>query len=289
MPHTEHVLALTASFISAASTVLIQRGLRGSDAYAGFWVNLVVGAVGLWAAVFVTGGPGHVSATGIAFFVAAGVLGTFAGRLLRYVAIDKVGASVAAAVTNLNPLFAALLAIVLLGERVTVPTTIGTLVIVSGTVLLSGGVQRVGFRAGDIVIPLLSAACFGVVSVLRKLGLAQIGPVFGSAVNVTPALVGFTAFLLASGRGAIAPARGASLGYFIAAGVAENAAVFLNVVALSVGTVSVVAPLYGTAPIFVLLLSFLFLRGLDALTPRVVIGTLLIVVGVGLITALSGR
>src|ERR671934_262915 len=116
---------------------------------------------------------------------------------------------------------------------------IGTVVIVTGTVLLSGRGQRVGFRAWDIVFPLLSAACFGAVTVLRKIGLAQIGPAFGTAVNVTTALVAFTAFLLASGRGAIATCRGPSLTYFIAAGAAENAAVFLNILALSVGAESV--------------------------------------------------
>ena len=83
--------------------------------------------------------------------------------------------------------------------------------------------------------------------------------------------------------------RGRSLAYFVAAGVAENSAVFLNVVALSLSTVSVVAPLYGTAPIFVLFLSFFFLRGVETLSPRLILGTLLIVLGVYLITALSGR
>src|ERR671934_143667 len=150
---------------------------------------------------------------------------------------------------------------------------IGTVVIVTGTVLLSGRGQRVGFRAWDIVFPLLSAACFGAVTVLRKIGLAQIGPAFGTAVNVTTALVAFTAFLLASGRGAIATCRGPSLTYFIAAGAAENAAVFLNILALSVGAVSVVAPLYASAPIFVLFLSLLFLRGIDVVSARVVAGT----------------
>jgi uncharacterized membrane protein len=115
------------------------------------------------------------------------------------------------------------------------------------------------------------------------------GAVGGSAVNVSTALVAFTAFLLASGqRGAMA-CRGRTLTYFVAAGVAENAGVFLNVVALSLGTVSIVAPLYGSAPIFVLFLSLLFLRGVEALSGRIVVGTLLIVAGVYLITALSGR
>ena len=53
--------------------------------------------------------------------------------------------------------------------------------------------------------------------------------------------------------------------------------------------VSVVAPLYGTAPIFVLFLAPFFLRNVETLRVRVVVGTVLIVLGVYLITALTGR
>ena len=59
---------------------------------------------------------------------------------------------------------------------------------------------------------------------------------------------------------------------------------FLNIVALSLGQVSVVAPLYGTAPLFVLLMTFIFLRGLETLTWRIVVGSVLIVFGVYLLT-----
>ena len=61
---------------------------------------------------------------------------------------------------------------------------------------------------------------------------------------------------------------------------------FLLLEGLSRGTVSVVAPLASISPIFVLALSFLFLRGIDILNRRIVLGTLLIVSGVYLITAL---
>jgi uncharacterized membrane protein len=115
------------------------------------------------------------------------------------------------------------------------------------------------------------------------------GPVAGTAINVTAALIAFTGFLVVSGQRGAMVTRGRSLACFVAAGIAENAGVFLNIVALSVGAVSVVAPLYGTSPIFVLLLSFIFLRRLEPLTGRVIVGTLLIVLGVCLITALSGR
>ena len=281
-----HALALTAALSSASATILIRQGLRGSNTYTGFWINLAVGTLSLWAAVFLTGDTGRVSPAGLGFFVLAGLIGTIAGRLLRFVSIEKVGASVAAALLNLHPLIATGLAILLLGERVTIPIAAGTMVIVAGTVLLSSGGRRIGFRPWHLTLPVLSASCFGIVAILRKIGLSHTGAVIGSAINVTTALVAFTSFLLASGQRPAMSGPARSMAYFVAAGVTENTAVFLNVLALGMGTVSVVTPLYGVSPIFVLLLSWIFLRGFETLNARVVAGTLLIVLGVYLITAL---
>jgi uncharacterized membrane protein len=155
--------------------------------------------------------------------------------------------------------------------------------------LLSAGGRRLGLRPAQLVLPAVSAACFGVVAILRKLGLSGMGAVPGSAVNVTTAFVAFTSFLLATGQGGAMGCRGRSLVYFLVAGVAENVSVFLVVVALSMGAVSVVVPLQNVTPLFVLALSITFLRGIEALNARVVAGTLLIVLGAWLITALGAH
>lgn len=284
---TAHVMALTAALLSAASAIFIRRGLRDSDPYAALWVSVAVGTGGLWIAAAFTRDIHQLSASGLALFALAGVIGTVLGRLLRFVAIEQVGPSIASALGNLNPLFAAILAVLLLGERITPPILAGTTVIVAGTTLFSIGPQRSGFRRRHLLLPILSALCFAIVAILRKLGLGHMGPVMGAAINVTTAFVASTAFLVASGqRGAMA-CRGRSLAYFALAGVAENGAVFLNLVALTTGLVSVVTPLYASSPIFVLVLSFLFLRGIEALNARVVLGTVLTAIGVYLITALS--
>jgi len=289
MPQTMHLLALGGALCSAASTIFIRKGLRESDPFSGFWINLVVGTISLWIAVAFTGGVGHVSVKGALFFVCAGLIGTIGGRLLRFVSIERVGASIAAALINLNPFVSSGLAILLLGEHITMPIVVGTVVIVAGTTLFSVGGQRLGVRPSQLVLPVLSATCFGVVAVLRKLGLSDTTAVVGSAINVTTAFVAFTAFLFATGRREIMVTRGWSLAHFVAAGLSENVGVFMNVVALSMGTVSVVTPLYGTAPIFVLFLAPLFLRDVERVRARVVGGTLLIVLGVYLITALGNR
>jgi uncharacterized membrane protein len=283
-----YLVALASAFANAASTILIRQGLRSGATFTAFWINLVVGTIGLWIAVALTEGLGRLSARSLLLFTLAGLIGTTGGRLLRFDAIERVGASIAAALTNLNPLVSTALAVMLLGERVTVPIVLGTVVIVIGTTLLSIGGWHIGVRPAQLAVPLLSALCFGIVAILRKAGLSHAGPVLGSAINASTALVAFTAFLLASGQHATMVSRGRSLAYFLASGVAENAAVFLTVVALGLGTVSVVTPLTATAPIFVLFMTLAFLRGVERLTPRIVAGTVLIVLGVYLITALGG-
>jgi drug/metabolite transporter (DMT)-like permease len=277
------LLAIAAAVLSAGATIFIRQGLREGATITGVWINVLVGTVGLWIAVLATGGVYRVSAAGIALFAVAGVIGTVSGRVLRFMAIEKVGASIAAALNNLHPLFAAVLAIAVLGEHVTLPIVAGTVVIVLGTALLSSGGRRAGVRARHLWLPIASAACFGIVAVLRKIGLGQMGPVQGAAINATTALVVFTGFLVASGQRGAMVSRGRSLAHFVAAGVTENLAVFLNILALSV-----VTPLVGTSPVFVLLLSPLFLRGVEGIGARVVAGTLLIVAGIYLVTALGG-
>jgi len=282
-------LALISAFLSAAATILIRHGLQRYGPFTGVWINVMVGALGLWIAVLVTGGLGHPSPRALALFGLAGLIGTVAGRMLRFFAIEAVGASISAGFMNLTPLVSSGLAILLLGERVTLPILAGTLVIVVGTTLLSTGGRSLGVRPALLWLPALSATCFGVVAVLRKVGLSGAAPIPGAAVNVSTALIAFTAFLLATGQARAMRCSGRSLLYFIAAGLAENLSVLLVIFALSLGAVSVVAPLTNVAPIFVLLLSALFLRGIEMLNARVVGGTLLIVVGAFLITALGRR
>jgi drug/metabolite transporter, DME family len=284
LPASPHLIALTSALCSAVATILIQRGLRRSNFYAGFWINVTVGVVGLWSAVLLFVPRQDYDWRAVPYFVFSGVVGTAAGRLFRVAAIAKVGAPVAASISNLSPLIATGLAIALLGERVTFAILTGTLVIVLGTVLLSLSGKVVGFPTRHLVYPFLAASCFGLVQVVRKLGLSHAGPVFDAAVNISAAMVASTAFVFASSHRRALVCDRASLLYLIGGGVAENTSVLLVIVALGLGDVSVVAPLAGTAPLFVLPLAFLFPSGLRQLSRRVVGGAVLIVLGVFLLT-----
>jgi uncharacterized membrane protein len=160
-------------------------------------------------------------------------------------------------------------------------------VIVLGTILLSVSGKHVGFPARHLVYPFLAAACFGLVQIVRKMGLSQAGPVFDAALNTTAALIASTAFIVATGRLGALKCDRASLLYLTAGGAAENTGVLLVIVALGLGDVSVVSPLSATAPLFVLLLAFVFPVGARKIGWRVALGTVLIVLGVFLLTGLK--
>ena len=278
------MLALSSALCAASATIFIQRGLRGSTFYAGAWINVVVGVIAAWSAALLLVRFDAFPWQAVPYFALSGLIGTTGGRLFRVLAIQKVGAPVASAVNNLTPLVASGLAILLLGELVTLPIVGGTLVIVAGTVLLSLSGRLVGFRPRDLLYPFVGASCFGTVQILRKLGLASAGPLLGATINVTAALIATTAFVVASGNlGSLRCSR-RSLLYFIGGGIAENGGVFLLLLALGFGDVSVVIPLAGTAPLFVLGLAYLIPSERSKIGWRIVAGVTLIVLGVAMLS-----
>ncbi|HET9854179.1 MAG TPA: EamA family transporter [Methylomirabilota bacterium] len=277
-------MALSSALCAASASILIQRGLRGSTFYAGAWINVVVGVIAAWSAALLLVRFDAFPWQAVPYFALSGLIGTTGGRLFRVLAIQKVGAPVASAVNNMTPLVASGLAILLLGEQVTLPIIGGTLVIVTGTILLSLSGRYVGFRPRDLLYPFIGASCFGAVQILRKLGLASAGPLLGATINVTAALIATTAFVAASGNlGSLRCSR-RSLLYFIGGGIAENGGVFLLLLALGFGDVSVVIPLAGTAPLFVLGLAYLIPSERSKLGWRIVAGVILIVLGVALLS-----
>ena len=98
-----NALALTSALCLAGATILIRQGLRGSNPYAGFWINLAVGAAGLWLAVAITGGFRRVSLAGLSCSCSPGSSAPVGGRLLRFISIEQVGAAISAALTNTTP------------------------------------------------------------------------------------------------------------------------------------------------------------------------------------------
>lgn len=72
--------------------------------------------------------------------------------------------------------------------------------------------------------------------------------------------------------------------FYTASGAINGLSVFFHFTGLNYGDLTVVTPLSATAPLFALLLTRFVLRDLERVTPPIVIGTLLVVFGGGIIS-----
>jgi len=168
-----------------------------------------------------------------------------------------------------------------MGERWTLQNFLGTSLVVLGVVILSKrDAAHMEWRKFDLIYPILAAVAFAISSNLRKLGLlVEHEPVMGAAVTaVTGLFLGVAVLCVRGGVKEIALTR-RSAAWFFASGVSNSGAMLSVFYALGRGNVVIVEPLVGANPVLVILLSAVFLRDLEAVTPRVLAGVLCTVAG----------
>jgi len=139
------------------------------------------------------------------------------------------------------------------------------------------------FRKLDLYIPILAALCFGLADPIRKLGLDLMdSPILGAAIGSTTALVCLTFLMAYKGKVSL-PIKEKGAIYFVISGLIYSLALVALFFALRFGRVVFVTPLTGTSPLFVLLFSHIFFKGIEKVTPFLVIGGILIVTGSALV------
>lgn len=273
--------SLQASFCFAISHILIRRGLETSNAITGSFISLFLSAVSLCilAPFFIP--LSSFRSQAIWYFIAGGIFAPGLGRILSYLGIERVGVARSVSIVNSSPLFASILAVFLMEETWTFQNFVGTSLVILGLVILSRSqAEQKQWRMIDLIYPLMAALSFGISSNLRKLGLlVENLPFMGSVVTATTAL--FLAVLVLSAQGGprVFKLSHRSLGWFLAGGVGNTAAMLSVFYALSFGKVVIVEPLVSTNPVLTILLSAIFLRDLEAITLRVVVGAICTVGG----------
>jgi drug/metabolite transporter (DMT)-like permease len=277
-------LSLLAACLLAGTGILTKLGLKYSDVrrsvVVAFGANLLV----LGLALLVFRPSLAVEGTGVALFVVDGVLSLLAVSLL-FLGVDRVGPAISYPIKSASPIAAVLFAALWLHEVASLRVYLGALLAVAGVILLS--VQRAagGVRwQAAVWFPIVGALFFAADNVVRKAALRDLpSPLVGLTVAVaTSFFLALAAHLLLSPAGK-RTVLDAGAPYFAAAGVLQAGALLAVYAALSMGLVAVVVPLYTSSPLFVLPLSALFLRGVERVTPRIVVGALAVVLGVVLV------
>lgn len=225
------------------------------------------------------------------YFVIAGIFSPALVRWLYFISLDRIGPSVSSSILATGPAFTAIIAIVLLDEKITLQIGLGIMIIIGGIVIFERDVNHeagVGKRnSKDLIFPLLSALFFSFAVVTRKMGLNILdSPIFGVTVGFVTSMVIYALVCLGSKkmRSSITITK-QDLPYFLGAGISLTAAWLTMFYALSHGDAIIVTPLANLHPIFVLVLSYFFLGKVEKITRGILLGAGVVVAGVLLITA----
>ena len=298
MPYTETFLpgliALAAAAAFGASGVAAKRGLAHVETLTGTIVS-----VGTCCAVYLVTAPlwmraGDWFTAGFWTFALIGIMQPALSMYFANEAYSRAGATVVSTFAGTTPLFAAALAIVFLDERLTLAIAAGTVLTVLGITTLAwmpapgrmGAVGRGGVAAA-LAFATCTAAIRGVGHVLGKVGIDLLP---------NPFMAGFCSFAVSfvilgavyRWRRGRWPGRVPRPGFvcFCITGLCVALGIGLLYAALLVGTVTVVAPIVATFPVFTLIVAAA-LRD-ERMTAKVLAGVALVVIGVGIISGAAG-
>lgn len=285
------VAALGLAVQALSVRVATLRG-RSSDV---LFVALVVNTVLLVPIAALSPIDSKISVPGMAAFAVAGILGTAVGRAFLFEGIKRVGASRAEPIKASTPLHATVLSVLVLGESVTGPQFAGVLIIIGGiTVITWDGAEASratpeGVPWTGLALPFAAAFCFGLEPIFASIGFREDVPLFvGLAIQAIAGLLAYAVYLTWNGSlPTVGRLRDADLRWYVFAGLSSAVFIFAYYVGLSVSTVGVVVPIMQSSPLMVVLLSVLFLRKLERITPTVVAAAGIIVIG-GVLVALAG-
>lgn len=279
-------LSLLSAFLYACSSILTKRGLRNSNPYSAALVSSIVNTA-LLGFVYLLAPVPFSAIEPIAIFAVAGVLASFFGRFFLYRGLDEVDVSVTSSIVGSSPLFSAVTAAALLGERFEPMVYLGILLIVSGVATLSLGRRtkdRSDWRQPGIVWALLASACYGLSVTTRKIGYNLLNsPILGATTGTFASLSVYLAFFAVARRETLTStgAKKATL-FFVFAGVCTSVGLLTSHLATSWGAVTIVSTLVGSYPLFSLILSYLVLR--ETITAKTLIGSAFVLLGVFIVS-----
>ena len=274
-------LALVTSISYAAALICSRRGLRYSTPTTVTLISILVQNVVLWPATFLLTGIPPVSWISVGLFGIVGIsqLGV---RLLAYTGVLKIGASRSSALQSINPLISATIAIVVLEESATPLTIVGTLLVVTGVILVSWKAEQelLSFRWWHLLLPVGAAILSGVNHPMRRYALSLSNePLFFSAFMGFVTLIAFLGYMSLSSREPRLVWDQRALWPFVCTGIFETFSIFLIITALSIGPVVVIAPIASTYPVWSLIGAKLFLRDVERIGIKATVGILSVVAG----------
>jgi drug/metabolite transporter (DMT)-like permease len=274
-------LALASMFGLGAGFVLTQFGLRWMVPWLGAAISIPTSTLLFWCLAPFYVDPSESNMKAIVLFAFVGLFFPGTVALLNFESNRLMGPNIAGALSSMTPVFAVVLAVVILGERVRTPQLLALAAIVVGIALMYRvHVNLSGRSLWLLALPVAASAIRGVIQPIVKFGFEWWpNPIAAVVVSYTVSSAVLIVSALAR-AGATVPEidhRGAL--WFAAVGLCNGLSVLAMYGALEYGPVAIISPLIASYPLVTLLLSRVFLRK-EGLRPQLVGGVTATVCGV---------
>ena len=143
-----------------------------------------------------------------------------------------------------------------------------------------GGAPKSGLSTSGIFFALAAASAYGTSQVITRANIGELAtPLVGSLIAIFWGTLGFTV-LAARDFKTRSPNFNRGAKFFALAGLFSAAGVVFLFLALSRGKVVIVSPIAATNSLFTMFFAMAMLRGVEKITPRVMLGAALVVSGV---------
>jgi len=281
------IVAIGSAMGWATDSVLVRFGLRKSNIFAAMLMSYAVSITCMWSYLIATTSLEFLTSPAMIYYLISGCMQPLFARALFYEGITRIGVARAGPLRGIEPLFATAIAVLFFHEQPGWLVFLGTILIVTSLWLISGkqeGDKK--WRLIDAIFPIAAALISAISQSLRKQALRVIpDPFVAVAMVTTVSLILLLGFLFFTGRTRQLKMERDGFRFFLCAAIIATVAQVANFIALGRGELSVIIPLLNTTPLFTVFFSALFLRAVETINARIVLGAVLMVGGVALITA----
>lgn len=277
------LLAFGSAFFAGLTSVVAKCGIKKTDSTVATAIR--TGVVLLCSAVMVTivgswGGITNIDTKSRIFLVLSGIA-TGASWLCYFKAISIGDVNKVVPLDKSSTVLAAVIAIIFLGESVTVPKITGLIAVTVGTYMMIGKKDGAGEKKrglGWFFYGSLSAVFAALTSVLAKVGIENVESNLATTVRTAVVLVMAWLTVLVTGKGKLVKeTTKKELLFIVISGILTGASWLCYYRALQLGEVSVVVPIDKLSILVSIAFSYIVFK--EKLTLKSFMGLMIIVVG----------
>ena len=276
------LFAFLSAFFAGMTSILAKCGIKNTDSnVATFIRTLVVLPLSLLMALIVNPNfsLGAVSSKTLVFLVLSG-LSTGASWLCYFRALSKGDINKVVPIDKSSTVLTIILAVVFLGERVTVYKTLGVVFIAIGTLLMieKKDTEKKSEGEGWLIYALLSAFFASLTTILGKIGIEGVESNLGTAIRTAVVIVMSFIMVAFTGKtGEIKKIDKKELGFILLSGISTGASWLCYYKALQDGEAGIVVPIDKLSILVTIAFSYIVFK--ERLSKKAMLGLVMIVFG----------